>query len=115
MLPGAALSPFPSMTTVRCVDETFNGALIETLGVALKSPVTFTESDAEPLFTQAALTVGIELGVDEAFGVSVPLPDPLHPVSANARPTAAAVVASKRRRVARGTCSILPHETLMAA
>src|SRR3954468_18048946 len=99
MLPGAALSPFPSMTTVRWVDETFRGAWIDTFGVVSKSPVTFTESETEPLLTQAALTVGIELGVDEADGLpdAEPEPDPLHPVRANARPTTAAVVVSTMR------------------
>jgi hypothetical protein len=82
--------------------------------------VTFTESDAEPLSTHAALTVGIAVGVDvdvdeadEADGVSEL--EALHPVRANARVARAAVVTIRMRRVgAIGTGSILPHRTLTA-
>ena len=101
MLPGLAFSPVPAVTTVRCVLETLRGALIVTLGVVSKSPVTFTESDAAPLFTHAALTLD-----GEALGVVFADDVPEHPASAMASTTAETAPTSRRERKT-GTAELL--------
>ena len=87
------------------------------LGNSYETNLTFrtaVESDADPLSTQAALTVGIAVGLAESD--AEPELDPVHPVRARVTAVAATTEASRARRArAIGTGSILPHATLMGA
>ena len=79
---------------MRCVVDTFRGAFTVTFGEASKSPRDLHPSDAEPLVTQAALTLdGEELGfaVESADGAE-------HPASATATATDAEAAATRMRR-----------------
>jgi hypothetical protein len=76
--------------------------LTVTFGEALKSPVTLTPSEADPLFTHAALTLdGLELGV----GVFVAEEDPVQPASRIASEVAAATAASRTVERTAGTAN----------